>query len=64
LIFETRVKSTLDSCYVFKPSMGYQMKCFTPTAETHGFSLVPTFFGRDCGRDYGRDDVLHRRNRE
>jgi len=30
-----------------------KMKGFTPTAESHGFSPVPTF----CGRDYGRDVV-------
>jgi len=32
------------------------MKAFTPTAESHGLS--PAF----CGRDYGRDVVLHRRH--
>jgi len=30
------------------------MKGFTPTAESYGFSPVPTFCGRDCDRDYGR----------
>jgi len=29
------------------------MKGFTPTEESYGFSPVPTF----CGRDYGRDVV-------
>ena len=38
------------------------MKGFAPTAESHGFSPVPTFCVRDCGRDYGRDVVPHQRN--
>jgi len=33
------------------------MKGFTPPAESHGFSPVPTFCVRDCGRDYDRDVV-------